>query len=294
MTPKKPQLRTRRGLTSSQVTPNLLRRMNERRVLEAVQAQGSLSRAALVRETGISPPTVSKLVRSLLAARLLEEGDAPAVPGRPAKLLRLANDATRVLAAVVDIKECSIATTGLDGHLHEGRLLRFPTPDSYERLIDRLVEHVQEVSPRRDRSRTLALGLSVPGLMDRHEQQVLLSANVHQLDGRCPVRDLEAKLGIQTVLLHETDCLALGERTFGHARGMDDFALIDATGGVGTAIMTSGQLLVGHKGMAGEIGHITVEPNGRPCGCGNVGCLETVATDLALARLILGENAKEN
>ena len=56
--------------------------------------------------------------------------------------------------------------------------------------------------------------------------------------------------------------------------------------------MSEGKLLAGHSGMAGEIGHITVEPSGRPCGCGNVGCLETVATDLALARLISQKTRK--
>ena len=148
-----------------------------------------------MRETGISPPTVSKLVRSLLAARLLEEGEAPAVPGRPAKVLRLANDGARILGAVVDIKECSIAATGLDGQLHEDRILRFATPDSYEGILDALVEHARRLSPRKDKSRTLALGLSVPGLMDRRRQQVLLSANVHQLDGHCPARAPRSQAG---------------------------------------------------------------------------------------------------
>src|SRR3981081_3700610 len=84
-----------------QVRPNLLRRMNERRILEMVQAQGAVSRAELVRLTGISPPTVSKLVRSLLAANMLDEGEAPdAVLGRPAKVLRPARQTTRVLGAV--------------------------------------------------------------------------------------------------------------------------------------------------------------------------------------------------
>ena len=132
-----------------QVRPNLLRRMNERRILESVQAHGGLSRAELVRLTGISPPTVSKLVRSLLAARLLEEGDAPgAVLGRPAKVLRPANQAARVLGAVVDIRECSIAATGLDGQLQAKRILRFATPESYESLLEAIVRHARRLMPR--------------------------------------------------------------------------------------------------------------------------------------------------
>jgi predicted NBD/HSP70 family sugar kinase len=270
-----------------QVRPNLLRRMNERRLLEAVQSHGGLSRAELVRLTGISPPTVSKLVRSLLAARLLEEGDAPdAAVGRPAKVLRPAKQAARVLGAVIDIRECSIAATGLDGRLETDRTLHFGTPESYELLLEAVVEHAGRLMPRRDKAATLALGLTAPGLIDRQRQQVLFSANLHQLDGHYLARDLEERLGLRTILLHETDALCLGERGFGQARGMDDFALIDATGGLGAAVMSRGHVMTGHGGLAGEIGHITIDPSGRRCGCGNIGCLETVASDLALAGLI--------
>ena len=261
--------------------------MNERRILEAVQAAGTMSRADLVRHLGISPPTVSKLVRSLLAAQLLEEGDAPgAVPGRPARVLRLAQTGVQVLGAVVDIKECWIAATGLDGQLHDDRMVRFRTPRSYEKLIAGLLQHTKRLVPQRDKTTTLAFGLSVPGLINRRKQQVLLSSNIHLLDGQFPADDLERRLGLPVVLLHDTDALCLGERAFGQARGMDDFALIDATSGLGAAIMSGGRLVSGHQGMAGEIGHITVDPHGARCGCGNVGCLETVATDQALTTLI--------
>lgn len=272
---------------TNEVTPNLLRRVNERRILEAIQSKGSLSRAGLVRQTGISPPTVSKLVRSLIAARLLEEGEvlAPA-PGRPARVLHLAQAGVRVLGAVVDVKECCIAATGLDGRLRDGNTHRFPTPDSYPALIDAIVKHARRLTPRGEKAGTLALGVSVPGLIDRRQQQCLLSANLHMLETHFLASDLQKRLGVQTILLHDTDALCLGERAFGQARGIDDFVFVDATGGLGAAVMNDGRLMPGHNGLAGEIGHITVEPTGRRCGCGNVGCLETLATDVALAERI--------
>jgi N-acetylglucosamine repressor len=87
-------------------------------------------------------------------------------------------------------------------------------------------------------------------------------------------------------LLHETDATCLGQRAYGKAQGLNDFVLVDVTSGVGAAIMSGGQLMSGHNGLAGELGHITVVPDGKPCGCGNLGCLETVASDLVLAELI--------
>jgi N-acetylglucosamine repressor len=265
--------------------------MNERRIMEAVQASGEISRASLVRLTGISAPTVSKLVKSLLDLKMLEEGDAPgAVPGRPARVLRLAQQRSGVLGALVDIHECSVAATGLDGLLHEDRMVRFPTPDNYPALLDALEQNIRALMAAHDQTQVLALGLSVPGLIDRRQQQVLLSSNLHLLDERFPGRDLQQRLGLLTILLHETDATCLGQRAYGKAKGMNDFVLIDVTSGVGAAIMSDGKIVTGHSGMAGEVGHITVVPGGEGnavrCGCGNMGCLETVASDLVLAELI--------
>jgi predicted NBD/HSP70 family sugar kinase len=78
-------------------------------------------------------------------------------------------------------------------------------------------------------------------------------------------------------------CYCMAERQFGLARGLEDFAMLDVSTGVGLGVMSGGRLLHGNRGLAGEVGHITVVANGRPCGCGNRGCLETVASDSALA-----------
>ena len=261
--------------------------MNERRILETVQAHGGLSRAELVRLTGISPPTVSKLVRSLLAAHLLEEGEAPgAVLGRPAKVLRPANQAARVLGEVVDIRECSIAATGLDGRLQVQRILRFATPEQLRRPpgSHRQTRPATHASP--GKGRHAGSGLTAPGLIDRQQQQVLFSANLHQLDGHFLAGDLQARLGLRTILLHETDALCLGERALrpGPRHGRLRPGRCHRRTRRGGDEPWPG--LAGHRGLAGEIGHITIDPQGRRCGCGNIGCLETVASDLALASLI--------
>ena len=84
-------------------------------------------------------------------------------------------------------------------------------------------------------------------------------------------------------MIQDQHALCMAERHFGRARGLDDFAILDVSSGVGMGVMSGGRLVRGHSGFAGEIGHITVAPKGRRCGCGNRGCLETVASDTALA-----------
>lgn len=265
----------------SDIQPQLLRRMTVRRILETLQNEGPSSRAELTRLSGISAPTVSKAVTALLELGLLEEGDAPgATLGRPGRLLRLATERSQVIGIVLDAGCCEVVTAGLDGVLDESSLASFETPETYTELIARLTELVQ---PRVASSKvqTLGVGISMPGMINSRTQQALFSPNMHITDGEHPGADLERSVGVECVLLHETHALCLSERMIGGATLLDDFAMLDFTTGLGLGVFSSGQWLGGYSGLAGELGHITMVPEGRLCGCGNRGCLETLATDTA-------------
>jgi predicted NBD/HSP70 family sugar kinase len=260
-----------------------LAKINENQVLRVIRDQGPSSRADVVRYSGLSAPTVSKAAASLLKARFLEEVEATApVIGRPAMKLRLATATAQVLGVVIDIGRCWVVATGLDGELHEERMRRVETLGSYNDLIDALVEHARELMAQPG-VRTLGVGVTVPGLIDHRRGLDILSPNVHAIDGRSPGRDLGERLGLEFVMVQDQHALCLAERHFGQARGLNDFAILDVSSGVGMGVMSGGRLLQGHSGFAGEIGHITVAAEGRPCGCGNRGCLETVVSDTALA-----------
>ncbi|MFM9058199.1 MAG: ROK family protein [Planctomycetaceae bacterium] len=270
----------------SHVGSALLRRINERRLIEALQRHGPASRAALTRVSGLTAPTVSKAVDALLRHGLVEELEPPTPAiGRPGRLVRMAAESATVLGAVIDVDVCAVAAAGLDGAVADDRMRRFTTPADYAMLLDALADHCRAVIAAVG-GVVRGVGVSVPGLVNGRLCEVVCSPNLHAIDGRNPARDLEARLHAPCVLLQEADALVLGERQATAARGLDDFAVLDATRGLGLGAMSGGQLLAGHGGMAGEIGHITVDPSGARCGCGNQGCLETLATDTALARLI--------
>jgi N-acetylglucosamine repressor len=265
------------------IRPALVGKLNERQVLRLIQSRGPLSRADVARESGLSAPTVSKAVASLLKAGLLEEADAAELArGRPAPRLRLATETAQVLGVVIDAGHCEVVSAGLDGIPHNGARI-VPTPAGYPELVAALEAAVRELMARPG-VRTLGLGLSLPGLVDYRKGCGVLSPNVPATDGHCPAADLAERLGVECTLLQESHALCLAERHYGLAKGLDDFALLDVGTGVGLGIMSGGRLLKGRSGLAGEIGHITaVAEGGRKCGCGNTGCLETLASDSALA-----------
>ena len=265
------------------IRPALVGKLNERQVLRVLQSRGPLSRAEVARESGLSAPTVSKAVASLLKVGLLEEADATELArGRPAPKLRLATESAQVLGVAIDAGHCEVVSAGLDGALHDDTLA-VPTPTTYPELLTALERAARKVMAKPG-VRTLGLGVSLPGLVDYRKECGVLSPNVPLTNGHCPAVDLAERLGVECTLLQESHALCLAERHHGLAKGMDDFALLDVGAGVGLGIMSGGRLLKGRSGLAGEIGHITaVAEGGRKCGCGNTGCLETVASDSALA-----------
>ena len=94
----------------------------------------------------------------------------------------------------------------------------------------------------------------------------------------------EDKLGIPTALTNDANAAAIGEMTYGAARGLRNFIMITLGTGVGSGIVINGQLVYGHDGFAGELGHVIVERDGRLCGCGRKGCLETYCSATGVAR----------
>lgn len=96
---------------------------------------------------------------------------------------------------------------------------------------------------------------------------------------------LKEKIGIPVAITNDANATAIGEMTYGAARGMKDFIMITLGTGVGSGIVINGQLVYGHDGFAGELGHVIVRrTNGRQCGCGRTGCLETYASATGVAR----------
>src|SRR3954468_11718337 len=147
------------------IRPALVGKLNERQGLRLRRTPGPLSRAEVARESGLSAPTVSKAVASLLRAGLLEEADAPELArGRPAPKLRLATTSAQVLGIAIDAGHCEVVSAGLDGELHAD-LGTVPTPKTYAALLDVLEAKARKLI-RRPGVTTLGVGVSLPGLVD--------------------------------------------------------------------------------------------------------------------------------
>lgn len=269
--------------STSPIQSRLLSSINERLVMRAIQERGPLTRAEVTKSIGITFPTATKAVSSLLEAKLLEEyDDAPGGPGRPAKRLRLATDRSQVIGVTLSDPECVIVAASLDGAFDEELTERFETPDDYPSLIDAIASHAEAIMAR-DEKATLCLGVSVPGIVDYKEQLAVLSANLPIVNGKRIGADLSERLGVECLVVRDAHAFSLSERLrYSLGDNTKTVAMLDHSEGIGLGLMIDRAFVTGEKGFAGELGHIPMVVDGEVCHCGKVGCLETVASEWAL------------
>jgi glucokinase len=167
-------------------------------------------------------------------------------------------------------------------------------PSSRERMLEDIVGVIDRVKGRCGSEGLVGIGVGVPGFILMKEGVILNSNNLSALEN-FPFRDeIQKRLGTPFILENDANAAALGEKWMGAGREVDDLVLLTLGTGIGGGIVIGGRALHGYLGMAGELGHLTVVPNGNPCGCGNRGCLEKHASAsavMAMGRLLnLGED----
>ena len=167
------------------------------------------------------------------------------------------------------------------GEIIERRSIPAELERGPEDLSDRIADLARELNFNG------TIGIGVPGLLDRDAGSVIMSANLHQIDGFALVDAVAERLGVpssKVALENDANVAALGEAWAGAGKEEDDFLLVTLGTGVGGGVVLGGELQTGSGGLAGEIGHICVTPGGLLCGCGKRGCLETLASATAARR----------
>lgn len=154
-----------------------------------------------------------------------------------------------------------------------------------EAIVRDMVEAIVALQERLGAAGLAGIGVAVPGFILLEQGVIRNSNNLASLED-FPLRDeMTRRLGTQVILENDANAAALGEKWIGAGRGVDNLVLLTLGTGIGGGIVSNGKVLRGFLGMAGELGHITVVPNGNPCGCGNRGCVEKHASATAVATM---------
>ncbi len=272
--------------------PMNLREEGRLRVLQALYDSAGTSRPELGRVTGLSRATVSSLVADMIAAGLVCEDNGLAEPenrsmGRPAQPLSLNRSAAYAVGADIGHTHVRVALCDLYGspvwdqvEMQEVDGAPHETLDLAADLIERALREC--FVPR---ERVLGLGADIASPV-RSDGSLGADGIMPGWAGIRPGAELERRTGLAAQLINDANAGALAEHRYGAGRDTDDMVYVRLSAGIGAGIVAAGRLLLGTGGLAGEIGHLHVVQAGPACRCGNRGCLETVASPVAIARLL--------
>lgn len=165
---------------------------------------------------------------------------------------------------------------------------RFKTESerSFDDFLDRMKKHINEMlDPVSEDTEVMAVGIGAPNV-NHYTGEIVNPANLKWKNGVKLVKRTEAKLGWPTRATNDANVAALGEMEFGAAKGMRNFVVLTLGTGLGSGVVVDGRLLLGEDGLAAEIGHVNVRPDGRNCNCGLQGCLETYVSATGIRRTV--------
>jgi len=279
------------GPATSTDAPISLWNLGRVRVLQALTETARLSRTDLVARTGLARATVGSVVYDLIGAGLVAE-IPDAAPGgrtgRPPQLLSLRPDAAYAVGLDIGHDHVRVMLTDLVGtSCWDGTepLDVDDAPDGTLNLAVRLVDTaIAETRVRRDRVLGVGLGIACP--VDAGRGELHAETIMPRWAGTRPADELAERTGLATRIINDADAGVLAERRFGAAQDCANVVYLRLASGIGAGVVCDGRMLHGRDGLAGELGHVTVNPYGAICRCGSRGCLETVASPTAIAELL--------
>jgi predicted NBD/HSP70 family sugar kinase len=272
------------------LVPSKMGQLNKRALLARLQLLGAASRAELAKSLGLSQPTAGKIVDEMLEIGLLEEFDgdrrnSPAL-GRPGRMLRFDTRNPRLVTIQLGVTETSLSAVPVGASGEDNWQTRFETPSSPAQWRRALAKAAARVA----REGLWGVVASVPGVVDEKNETVLFSPNLHWTEGPALKGLIGEVWDVPVALVQEERALAMGHQAL--APTQEDFLLVDFGEGVGGAAMIGGKPFVPPLPISGELGHTPVLGNKRKCGCGGLGCLETLVSTSGMIRSFMAAEGK--
>ena len=257
-----------------------LKELNKAAVLDLIRKNKRLSRKELANLTGLSPTACGSITRELIKDGFLHEtGHGESTGGRKPVMLELKPNSYYAVGFDIGMNELKMVIADITASILVQKEFRYSSGISVDKAIELIGEKFFEIisTEKLDFEKFLGCGLSIPGILDRKTSKVIMAPNLSWNEV-----DLDSKvskvLKMPVYIENEAVCSAICEHWIGKCSGMENFVCINIESGIGAGIFIGDSIYRGYSGSAGEIGHLTVKENGRLCGCGNRGCLETYAS----------------
>ena len=259
----------------------VVRDINRRIILNLIRTRHPISRADLARVSGLQRSTGSSIVEQLIAERWVLYGATGRLPrGRRPTFLRL-NDERVIVGVDIRPIQTTVALADANGQFISHEMM--PTSTDPELAVNRLIESITRSIRASTGKKVEGIGISLPGRFSPESERLVFAPNLRwgDFDIRTPIRNAT---GLEVEMENAANACVLAAVWFDRLDDSKNFVVVTVSEGIGTGILANGRLVQGLNGMAGEFGHVPLEPDGPVCGCGSRGCWEVFGSNRAALR----------
>lgn len=254
------------------------RHINRNLIFNQIRVRQPISRADLARTSGLQRSTVSLIVEELLQERWIVEGLVGQIPRGRKPTCLVVNEKRTVLAVDVHPAQTTLAVADLSGRITAQKELELPSDP--KKVIRAIVNAIRRTISEHSDCSFEGIGMSVPGRFSHQLKKTIFAPNIGWPIAQIKSR-VEQATGLPVVVDNVANACVLSEVWFGNSDDAHDIVVVNVSEGIGTGIFANGGLVRGAGEMAGEFGHVQMDPDGIPCGCGSRGCWETLASNRA-------------
>ncbi|CDQ38424.1 MULTISPECIES: ROK family transcriptional regulator [Virgibacillus] len=277
-------------------TFQLMKSVNKSIILNKIRTSEPISRAQIAKDTTLTPPTVSSIVKELIDQGIVMESElGKSMGGRKPTMLHINSDAYYVVGVDAGPETVACMLTNLSGEVFERISSKVIKPTTNTKFLAVIKENIQKIlhtSPIQS-EKIIGIGVAMHGVVNVKDGVSQIAPNLGL--SNIPIKqELEEAFGLTVRVENDARAMALGESWFGGHGGVHSMVAVNIGRGVGSGIIINKQLYHGAEDIAGEIGHMTIDINGPICDCGNPGCLQTFITGTAIADRAQSKLALEN
>lgn len=263
---------------SRSISRDLMHDLNTRAVTSLLYNSGAKSRTEIAKNTDLTRPTISNITSKLISVGLIEEvGVGQSTGGRKPTLLDINEEFGYVMAVKIEARKVITGLYDLRTNKVTGRITEHPSNPDSEMILERIKNDYETYVNREE---IVGLGVGVSGLISNSGE--IIYSPILDWESVPVAEKLKSDLSLPVTVDNDVNALTLAESWLGAGREFKDLICVTVGEGVGAGIMIDGGLYRGAIGGAGEIGHITLDPDGPRCRCGEKGCLEALASDYYL------------
>lgn len=257
----------------------VVRDINRRIVLNLIRTRQPISRADLARVSGLQRSTISLIVEELIEGNWVLEGATGRLPrGRRPTFLRL-NDDRVIIGIDIRPSQISVAVGNVNGRFSSHEVM--PTPADPKTAVHALLDRIQPIIRSAGTKTIEGIGISLPGRFSGGRLVFAPNLNWREYDLRAAIAK---ETGLAVELENAANACVLAAVWFDHQGSCRNLVVVTVSEGIGAGVLINGELARGLNGMAGEFGHVPLDPDGPPCGCGSHGCWEVFASNRAALR----------